>query len=48
MADEEEIAPSDEPPAAAKASVPPKVLRAHFEEGGDDHKNFVIMIFCLR
>ena len=35
MADEEEATPSDEPPAAAKASVPPKVLRAHFEDRFD-------------
>ena len=35
MADEEGATPSDEPPAAAKASVPPKVLRAHFEDRFD-------------
>ena len=35
MADDEEVTPSDEPPAAAKASVPPKVLRAHFEDRFD-------------
>ena len=35
MADEAGATPSDEPPAAAKASVPPKVLRAHFEDRFD-------------
>ena len=32
---DEEEAPSNAPPAAARQSVPPKVLRAHFEERFD-------------